>query len=144
MTTTYLSSTYEDLKDHRQAVGDALQRCGPQVIAEWRRMRLPTAGRSGSAIKAGGLDFCTAMGLYPQVVSPVAALDMSGNVQEWCLNEYNKTERVELGGDASRVVRGRSWDNSQFTACATFRDHCLPARSLQLSGVCLSCTAPNR
>jgi hypothetical protein len=32
MTPIYLSSTYEDLKDHRQAVFNALRRSGHQVI----------------------------------------------------------------------------------------------------------------
>ena len=34
---------------------------------------------------------------------------MSGNVWEWCLNEYERPERVGLSGEARRVVRGGSW-----------------------------------
>jgi hypothetical protein len=91
-----------------------------------------------------GLGGSTAVGLYPQAASPVGALDMSGNVQEWCLNEYNKTERVELGGDASRVVHGGSWDDSQFIARAAFRDHFNPHDRFNYLGFRLCCTDPSR
>jgi formylglycine-generating enzyme required for sulfatase activity len=50
-----------------------------------------------------------AVGMYPQGASPVGALDMSGNVWVWCLNEYDRPQRTGLSGTARRVVRGGSW-----------------------------------
>jgi formylglycine-generating enzyme required for sulfatase activity len=55
------------------------------------------------------LDRTTAVGLYPQGASSVGALDMSGNVWEWCLNELDRPQRIGLSGKARRVVRGGSW-----------------------------------
>ncbi len=63
----------------------------------------------------------TAVGVYPQGASPVGALDMSGNVWEWCLNEYEHPERTALAGDARRVVRGGSWALNQADARAASR-----------------------
>jgi hypothetical protein len=64
-------------------------------------------------IYESGLSRTTAVGLYPQGASPVGALDMSGNVWEWCLNEYDNLRRTGLSGDARRAVRGGSWRGSQ-------------------------------
>jgi formylglycine-generating enzyme required for sulfatase activity len=55
----------------------------------------------------------TAVGVYPQGASPVGALDMSGNVWEWCLNEYDRPQHTGLSGTARRVVRGGSCGNVQ-------------------------------
>jgi hypothetical protein len=65
----------------------------------------------------------TAVGLYPQGASPLGVLDMSGNVEEWCLNEYRVPQRVEYSGNALRVVRGGSWNDTGHSAHARFRDH---------------------
>jgi formylglycine-generating enzyme required for sulfatase activity len=46
---------------------------------------------------------------------------MSGNVWEWCLNEYEKPKRFEVAGDESRVVRGGSWSNFSSGARAAYR-----------------------
>src|SRR5262245_46654442 len=68
----------------------------------------------------------TAVGVYPQGVSPVGALDMSGNVWEWCLNEYDHPQRTGLSGTARRVVRGGSWGNDQGYARASYRAYYAP------------------
>ena len=68
-----------------------------------------------------GLGRTTAVGMYPTGAAPCGALDMSGNVWEWCLNEYDKPTNVSLSGSAARVVRGGSWDFDSYDARAAFR-----------------------
>jgi formylglycine-generating enzyme required for sulfatase activity len=66
----------------------------------------------------------TAVGMYPQGASPVGALDMSGNVNEWCLNDYDHPQCRRLSGTARRVVRGGSWYLALVLARASSRvDH---------------------
>ncbi|MCB1909753.1 MAG: SUMF1/EgtB/PvdO family nonheme iron enzyme [Rhodocyclaceae bacterium] len=55
------------------------------------------------------LGAASAVGCYPQGASVEGALDLAGNVWEWCLNEFHDPERVGPGGEASRVLRGGSW-----------------------------------
>jgi formylglycine-generating enzyme required for sulfatase activity len=45
---------------------------------------------------------------------------MSGNVDEWCLNEYNNPRGTGLSGASRRVVRGGSWDNPSDEARVSF------------------------
>ena len=56
-----------------------------------------------------GLQRTTAVGMYPSGAAACGALDLSGNVWEWCLNEYEKPKNVGLGGAETRVLRGGSW-----------------------------------
>jgi formylglycine-generating enzyme required for sulfatase activity len=68
-----------------------------------------------------GIGQTSAVDKYPQGASPYGALDMSGNVWEWCLNEYDTPERFGLSGDADRVVRGGAFNLPQARATCTAR-----------------------
>jgi formylglycine-generating enzyme required for sulfatase activity len=62
----------------------------------------------------------SAVGMYPQGVSPYGVADLSGNVWEWCLNEY-ESGKTHPGGNATRVLRGGSWSYGPHVAAAPFR-----------------------
>ncbi|MFZ4661041.1 MAG: formylglycine-generating enzyme family protein, partial [Caldilineaceae bacterium] len=76
-----------------------------------------------SWLKAGPnyLQKTSAVGMYPHGVSPYGLLDMSGNVRERCLNEYDNPDRIQAEGDARRVVRGGSWRYFSTYASALYR-----------------------
>jgi formylglycine-generating enzyme required for sulfatase activity len=73
-----------------------------------------------------GIEQTSAVGIFPQGASPYGALDMSGNVWEWCLNEYSKTEKIDISGSEKRVVRGGSWLYDQDYARVTYRYYGYP------------------
>jgi formylglycine-generating enzyme required for sulfatase activity len=52
----------------------------------------------------------TSVTQFPNGASPYGALDMSGNVWEWCLTEWG-TDSTILAGDRLRVLRGGSAGN---------------------------------
>jgi formylglycine-generating enzyme required for sulfatase activity len=61
----------------------------------------------------------TAVGIYPYP-SLDGVHDLAGNVWEWCLNEYAKPARTDIGGGASRVLRGGSWGDFAMFLRAAF------------------------
>ncbi len=73
------------------------------------------------------LEQTTAVGLYPQGQSPWGVLDMTGNVDEWCLNKHEHPDvtAADSSGDG-RVVRGGSWFVDPDGARASFRDWNFP------------------
>lgn len=73
-----------------------------------------------------GLSRTTAVGMYPQGASPVGALDMAGNVWEWCLYEYEIPRNVGLGGDAARGARGGSFGYIAYLARYAYRHRNFP------------------
>ena len=63
----------------------------------------------------------SAVGMYPHDKpgdSPYGVADLSGNVWEWCLNEFSNPEHVRVEGSAIRVLRGGSWDDNRRSASA--------------------------
>lgn len=70
-----------------------------------------------------GLGRTTAVGIYPKGGTPEGVLDLSGNVWEWCLNEYEEPDHTQPSGEKPRVLRGGSWLNYQNLARTDFRGY---------------------
>jgi hypothetical protein len=89
-----------------------------------------------------GLSRTAAVGMYPKGASRVEALDMSGNVWEWCLNEYEKPKRFGVSGKESRAVRGGCWFSSRDDARCALRSHFHPYFRDHYIGFRLVCASP--
>jgi formylglycine-generating enzyme required for sulfatase activity len=71
--------------------------------------------------RTSGLERTSAVGLYDNA-SPYGALDMTGNVWEWCLNEYYEdSSNVSTASLHHRAGRGGAWDLGPDKARAAFR-----------------------
>ncbi len=91
---------------------------------EWRGSRANTV--------ESNINRTIAVGLYPLgdavLGDHLRVADLSGNVWEWCLDEYDKLESTEIHrGDSPRVVRGGSWGSSRDDARAAVRFGFVPA-----------------
>lgn len=62
----------------------------------------------------------TAVGMYPRGASPVGALDMAGNVLEWCANSFRDLTNTGPD-DLPRTYRGGSWFLIYTSARVTWR-----------------------
>ena len=104
----------------------------PRNVYPWGPDWDPTRANMGKS----RLNRTTAVGMYPLGASPPGALDMSGNVWEWCINEYNNPKETRFCGSENPAVRGGSWRNilivarttSRFSFPPDFRDHALGFR----------------
>ena len=69
----------------------------------------------------------SAVGMYPEGKSPFDVEEMSGNVWEWCLNEYGDPNSTGEERSNTRVLRGGSWAfGSVDGAAASFRHRSNP------------------
>jgi energy-coupling factor transporter ATP-binding protein EcfA2 len=64
----------------------------------------------------------TAVGMYPHGAAACGALDMSGNVWEWCLNAYTNPQQVRLSGNAQGVQKGGCCTQDRKRAAVTYRN----------------------
>lgn len=80
----------------------------------------------------------SAVGIYPTGKSPCHALDMAGNVWEWCDDLYDTKE----GADSPRVLRGGSWILSyRYCRCA-LRNGYSPVDRYDYFGFRVCCAPP--
>jgi formylglycine-generating enzyme required for sulfatase activity len=62
--------------------------------------------------RKAGMNRTTAVGMYPHGAAVSGALDMAGNLREWCANKYDSPDEVGVDNSgATRVVRGGAFDD---------------------------------
>ncbi len=81
----------------------------------------------------------TPVDFFPAGAGPYGVVDMSGNVWEWCLNEYHNPKQLNPTPDAPRVVRGGSWHSKANSARAASRDGKLPHSHGSVNGFRIVC-----
>ncbi len=70
-----------------------------------------------------GLSRATAVGMYPHGAAVCGAMDMAGNLSEWCLNDYQDITRISLEKSYSKVLRGGSFLISHTGASTSYRNY---------------------
>ena len=81
-----------------------------------------------------GIKKTTPVDKYPQGASPFGVMDMSGNVWEWCLNEYFDMTINNISNNTARPLRGGSWDYDSDYARATCRNNYDPGNRFDFLG----------
>jgi formylglycine-generating enzyme required for sulfatase activity len=81
-----------------------------------------------------GLKRAIAVGMYPHGAAACGALDMTGNIMEWCANDHDHIETINAGNNASKVLRGGDWGYGLDIATCTRCDDDDPGRIDVLNG----------
>jgi len=77
--------------------------------------------------EAGIGDLSMAVGMYPHSAAACGALDMAGNLWEWCLNEYDEVSQISYSSDRTKVLRGGAFNYYYNRASASFRFNSRPS-----------------
>ncbi len=82
-----------------------------------------------------GLGRAIAVGMYPLGKATCGALDMAGNLFEWCLNDHKALNNINgYNNDESKVLRGGSFDLARNLAAAVSRNGNSPSSGLNFDG----------
>lgn len=92
--------------------------------------------------KHNQLNKSMAVGMYPAGVSPTGALDLSGNIWEWCLNSYENPEDIDQRRNDRRVLRGGSWYHWGSYAHTDMRSRYYPDHRYNAGGFRVVCGKP--
>ncbi len=91
--------------------------------------------------KETGIGQPSAVGIFPDGASPYGALDMSGNVSEWTLTEYERRRSDDLTNRNRRVLRGGTFSGDARSAACGSRGTLGPADRNGSSGFRVVCGA---
>jgi len=127
--------------------------------AEWEKAARGTDGRIypygdqvdqyKSNIDESGVGKTTPVTAYPEGASPYGVLDMSGNVWEWCLNnwtypyQHSEVAKMDISNNLIRVLRGGSWGYYSRRARAAYRYYLQPDGRLDSFGFRVVCRPPS-
>ena len=89
----------------------------------------------------GGIQQTTAVDRYPLGTSPYGVLDMSGNVWEWTLTEYDTSSSDDISNSNLRVLRGGSWINFEDDLRAASRFGYDPDDNFHYVGLRVACSS---
>ena len=80
------------------------------------------------------LNQATAVGLFPHGAAACGALDMAGNLMEWCANDKTNPKIVDVASTGSKVLRGGDWGYGLENASCIYCDDESPNRTDALNG----------
>jgi formylglycine-generating enzyme required for sulfatase activity len=90
-----------------------------------------------------GLSRTTAIGMYPHGAAVCGALDVAGNLFEWCQNDKDDPTIITgFGNEKYKVLRGGSFSLDQDLAAASYRYSNSPSIRFNVYGVRLVLSAP--
>ena len=81
-----------------------------------------------------GLNQAIAVGMYPHGAADCGAMDMSGNLMEWCANNKSNPEIINVSSEETKVLRGGDWGYALDHAMCTYCDDDEPSRADILNG----------
>ncbi|NOZ54792.1 MAG: SUMF1/EgtB/PvdO family nonheme iron enzyme [Gammaproteobacteria bacterium] len=125
-----------------------------RLPTEWEWQQAATGGKPdriypwgpdwepGRLNAEGNISRTTAAGIYLTGQSPCEALDMAGNVWEWCLNKYDPPEVCSVGDNDLRVLRGGAWFANQDDCRAADRGRRFPDNRNSSFGFRLCLSSP--
>lgn len=85
--------------------------------------------------EAGINDRSTAVGMYPAGNAACGALDMSGNLWEWCLNDHGNPSAISVKSTEFKALRGGSFYNPQSLASCAYRGNRIPREERNYIGM---------
>jgi len=91
----------------------------------------PRANTSEAAINRRS----TAVGVYPHGAASCGALDMTGNLWEWCFNDADSLETNKLANGKRKVLRGGSFNVNRDLASCLYRNYANPQNSNDAIGL---------
>ena len=93
-------------------------------------------GRNRFQLPAGTTDVQS----FPAGASPFGVMDMVGNVQQWCLNDYESPDKIDVAVQAEmRVYRGGSFNLGIDAFKVTVRGGAVPDYEIGLVGFRVCC-----
>ncbi|WP_420628091.1 formylglycine-generating enzyme family protein [Candidatus Leptofilum sp.] len=81
-----------------------------------------------------GLKQTTAVGMFPHGAAACGALDMAGNLMEWCLNDKVNPANTNIASKGSKVLRGGDWGYNLQNATTKYADDDKPHALDALNG----------